>query len=62
MRKIMAVIDIGSKTTKLLVGEMTNNNFNTLSISESETKGIKKGQITDEDMLKSVSQHLLSCP
>ena len=51
MRKIMAVIDIGSKTTKLLVGEMTNNKFNTLSISESETKGIKKGQITSEEEL-----------
>lgn len=59
MRKIMAVIDIGSKTTKLLVGEMTNNKFNTLSISESETKGIKKGQITSEEELQTTIESVL---
>ena len=59
MRKIMAVIDIGSKTTKLLVGEMTNNRYNTLSISECETKGIKKGQITSEEDLQETITNVL---
>ena len=60
MRKIMAVIDIGSCTTKLLVGEMSNNKFNTLCLSESETKGIKKGQITSEEELENTITTVLN--
>ena len=60
MRKIMAVIDIGSSTTKLLVGEMSKNTFNTLSISECETKGIKKGQITSEEELENTITNVLN--
>ena len=52
MRKIMAAIDIGNSFTKLIVAEMTGGKFNVLSISETETKGLKKNTITSETELE----------
>lgn len=42
MRKIIASLDIGSSTIKLVVGEYIKNNLNILCVSEIPTKGVKK--------------------
>lgn len=52
MRKIMAALDIGNYSTKLVVAEMTKNKFNILSVSETRTLGIKKNQIISESDLQ----------
>ncbi len=52
MRKIMAALDIGNSLIKLVVGEMTNNDLNILSVSQTTTKGIERNEITSEEDLK----------
>jgi len=52
MRKIMATLDIGNSCTKLVVGEMTKDKFNILSISECNTLGLKKNNIISLKDLK----------
>ena len=43
MRKILAGLDIGSHTIKLVVGEMVKNRLNVLACVETPARGIKKG-------------------
>ena len=45
MRKIIASLDIGSNTIKLIVGEFIKNRLNILCTSEAPSKGIKKGLV-----------------
>lgn len=47
MRKIIASLDIGSSSIKLIVGEFIKNSLNVLCISEVPSKGIRKGLITN---------------
>lgn len=49
VRKIIASIDIGSDSTKLVVGEFFDNRLHILSASKTETKGIERGKIVDEN-------------
>jgi len=49
MRKIIASLDIGTNSIKLLVGEFIKNNLNILSVAEVPTRGIKKGLIVNRD-------------
>jgi len=51
MRKIIASLDIGTSTIKLVVGEFIKNNLNILCVSEVPSKGIKKGLIENKDEL-----------
>lgn len=51
MRKIIASLDIGSSTIKLIVGEIFRNSLNILCVSELPTKGIKKGLIASREEL-----------
>lgn len=51
MRKIIASLDIGSSTIKLIVGEFIKNSLNILCISEVPSKGIKKGLIVNSQEL-----------
>ena len=51
MRKIIASLDIGSSTIKLIVGEFIKNSFNVLCISEVPSRGIKKGLVSNRDDL-----------
>lgn len=60
MRKIMASLDIGNGTTKLIVGEMTKGKFNVLSVSQEQTLGVKKGEITDEEALKQTITNVIN--
>jgi cell division protein FtsA len=49
MRKIIASLDIGSNSIKLIVAEVVKNKTNILAVSESESKGIKDGLIINKE-------------
>ncbi len=51
MRKIIASMDIGTNSIKLIVAEMINKKTNILAVAETETKGIKKGLIINKEVL-----------
>ena len=51
MRKIIASLDIGTNTIKLIVGEFIKNRLNILCTSEVPSKGMKKGLIARRDEL-----------
>ena len=51
MKKIYACIDIGSDTIRVLVSEYFQNKFRTLAVSSVRSKGVKNGEIIDEDVL-----------
>ena len=51
MRRIIASLDIGSNTIKLLVGEIIKNRCHILCVSEVPSKGIKKGLIENQEEL-----------
>ena len=51
MRKIIASLDIGDSSIKLIVGEFIKNSLNILCVSEIPSKGIKKGLISSKDEL-----------
>ena len=59
MRKIIASIDIGSASIKIVVGEMIKNKLNILAVSDTPSKGVKKGLITNaEDFMSCVKKGL----
>ena len=49
MRKIIACLDIGSFSIKLVVGEINKNKVNILACAESPSQGIKKGYIVNPE-------------
>jgi len=51
MRKIIASLDIGTSTIKLIVGEFIKNSLNILCVSEVPSRGVKKGLIVNRDEL-----------
>ncbi len=51
MRKIIASLDIGSSTIKLIVGEFIKNSLNVLCVSEVLSRGVKKGLVSNKDDL-----------
>lgn len=51
MRKIIAGIDIGSNTIKMIVAEIIRNKTNILAVSETESKGIKNGLVVNKEAL-----------
>ena len=51
MRKIIASLDIGTSTIKLIIGEFIKNKLNILCTSEVSSKGMKKGLIYRRDEL-----------
>ena len=51
MRKIIASLDIGTSTIKLIIGEFIKNKLNILCTSEVPSKGMKKGLIYRRDEL-----------
>ena len=48
MRKIIASMDLGSNSIKLIVAEIIRNKTNVLAVAEAETKGIKKGLVVNK--------------
>lgn len=62
MRKIMASLDVGSDSVKLVVGEMVKKKLNVLAISESPSYGLKKGLVEKPDyLLDSIKQVFQRC-
>lgn len=51
MRKIIASIDMGSNSIKLVIGEFLKNKMNILAVSDCLCDGINKGFITDPDLV-----------
>ena len=49
MRKIIASLDIGSHTIKLVVGEIVRNKLNILACVDTLSRGIKKGFIVNPE-------------
>ncbi len=49
MRKIISSIDIGSSSIKIVVGEMIKNKLNVLAVSDTPSKGIKRGLVVDKE-------------
>ena len=54
MRKIFASIDIGTNSIKLIVAEVTKSKTNVLAVSETDSKGIKKGLVVNKELLTSI--------
>ena len=63
MNEVYAVLDIGSASIELLVGEIINSNLHVLFSKKVPSHGVKKGIIEDENLLvndiKVVVQSLL---
>lgn len=51
MKKIYTSLDIGSDTIRILVSEYFQGKIRTLAVSSVKSKGIKNGEIKDEDLL-----------
>ena len=51
MRKIYTGIDIGSDSIKIVVGEIYNHKMNVLASTSVRSNGIKKGIITNEELV-----------
>lgn len=49
MRKIIAGMDIGSDTIKIIVAEIIKNKTNILAVAETESKGMKNGLVVNKD-------------
>lgn len=53
MRKIIAGIDIGSSTIKVIVAEIIKSKTNVLAVAETESKGMKNGLIVNKETFTS---------
>ena len=51
MRRIIASLDIGSCTSKLIIGEFFKNKLNILAVIENESKGLKNGLVVHPELL-----------
>lgn len=51
MRKIIASIDIGTSSIKLIVAEIIKTKTNILAVAETDAKGIKKGLVVNKEIL-----------
>lgn len=60
MNEIYAVLDIGSATIELLVGEVVNSNLHVLFAKKVPSHGVKKGIVEDDRLLIRDIQSLLS--
>ncbi|HOP66013.1 MAG TPA: cell division protein FtsA, partial [Bacilli bacterium] len=57
MRKIIASIDLGSSTIKIVVAEVLKNKLHVLASSDTHSKGIKNGLVINEtDVVKSLHE------
>ncbi len=59
MRKIIASLDIGSSSLKLIVGEMIKDKLNIIALAEVPSKGVKNGVIVSIDLLSQSLKNVL---
>ena len=60
MRKIMASLDIGSDSIKLVVGELVKNKINILAVAEEVSYGIKDALVVNPDELLKPLQRVIN--
>jgi len=60
MKNIYAILDIGSSTIKLLIGESVSANINILYAKKIASHGVKKGIVVDEDAVTRDIKKLIS--
>ena len=62
MRKIMACLDVGSDTIKLVVGEMVKKKLNILAVCDTPSRGVKNGLVEEPNlMIKSLDDVIQKC-
>ena len=62
MRKIMASLDFGSDSIKLVVGEMVRKKLNILAVAEAPSNGMKEGVLVNpNEVLTSVKSVIKKC-
>ena len=62
MRKIMASLDFGSDSIKLVVGEMVHKKLNVLAVAEAPSKGMKEGVLVNpNEVLSSLKEVIKKC-
>ena len=62
MRKIMACLDVGSDTIKLVVGEMVKKKLNILAVCDTPSRGVKNGIVEEPNlMIKSLDDVIQKC-
>lgn len=59
MRRIMASLDIGSGSIKLIVGEIIKKKLNVLAATEVPSKGIKKGIVINPELLSEAIKQVI---
>ena len=59
MRKIMACLDVGSDTIKLVVGEIVRKKLNILAVAEASSKGVQKGIIEHPNNIMKPLQNVI---
>ena len=59
MRRILASMDIGSNSIKLIVAELVKRKINILAVAETETKGIKNGLVVNKESFCSTLKETL---
>ena len=52
MRKIIASVDIGSHSIKVVVGEIHKNKLNVLAVNEEPSQGIGRGFVVNSQKVK----------
>ena len=60
MRRIIASLDVGSNTIKLVILELYKKNINVLAVNEIPSNGIKKGIVINQDLAYEAIQELFS--
>lgn len=60
MRKIIASIDMGSNSLKMIVGEFFRNKLNILAVSEASSEGIQNGYVTNPQLVMKSLKELLA--
>lgn len=62
MRKIMASLDVGSDSVKLVVGELVRKKVNILAVADAPSKGMKEGLLVDpNELLDSLKVVIQKC-
>lgn len=62
MKKIMASLDVGTDTIKLVVGEMVKKKLNILAVAETPSIGVKKGLIVNQsDVMEPLKKVFKRC-
>ena len=60
MRKIFSSMDVGSSSIKIVVCELFENKLNVLASTNYPSKGIKNGEVIDENLAKETLKNAIN--